>query len=412
MAATLAQVRLRDLALDARRAPGAAGPDHRPDVQHAPRRAAEPGPLDQRQLWRFGISGDKPIVLVRIQAPSGLPLVNALLRAQPWWTFGGLAVDVVVINSEPNSYLMPLQRDILALRDRLMQTSQNSFPQAQRRRPAFTCCATRKPRPPKKPRWPGWRGSSSRPTAARWKCRWRPCAARPGRCSSQARWPNAAVGPAAVRAGATPNRMPPRHGACRPVRSRQRRILVRTAGRPVAAAALGQCHRQSRLRLSGVGNRQRHDLGRQQPDAPAHAVVQRPGARPGLRALAAAGPRQRPGFPADAFRAGHRRAAAGVCATARAIRCFEGLQGGLQVETTFFADRDDAVKVVQVKVRLDSRRAAGACARVAMVEWQMGDARGRRRTLQTWKAPGPCRPCLPSSRKAATAMAAGPCFWP
>ena len=83
----------------------------------SPRAGAERGTLDQRLLWRLSISGDKPIVLVRITSASGLALVNALLRAQPWWTFGGLAVDVVVINSEPNSYLMPLQRDILALRE-------------------------------------------------------------------------------------------------------------------------------------------------------------------------------------------------------------------------------------------------------------------------------------------------------
>ncbi|MEO6319743.1 MAG: glycosyl hydrolase family 65 protein, partial [Polaromonas sp.] len=65
---------------------------------------------------------------------------------------------------------------------------------------------------------------------------------------------------------------------------------------------------------------------------------------------------------------------------------FQGLQGGLQVETTFFAARTEAVKVVQVKIRLDNaaRRRLRA---VAMVEWQMGDARGRRRTLQTWKDP-------------------------
>ncbi|MEP6964779.1 MAG: glucoamylase family protein, partial [Polaromonas sp.] len=112
MAATLAQVRLRDLALTP--AEHLALQDLTTALMYStPRPGLERIQLDQRQLWRFGISGDKPIVLVRIKAPSGLPLVNALLRAQPWWTFGGLAVDVVVINSEPNSYLMPLQRDIL-----------------------------------------------------------------------------------------------------------------------------------------------------------------------------------------------------------------------------------------------------------------------------------------------------------
>ncbi|MBP6764111.1 MAG: DUF3131 domain-containing protein, partial [Rubrivivax sp.] len=128
MAATLAQVRLRDLGIS---------PDENTALQDlttalmytAARPGAEKAPVDQRQLWRFGISGDRPIVLVRIHSSNGLPLVHALLRAAPWWHFGGLAVDIVVLNGEPNSYLMPLQRDIMALRDRLRQQAQHSFAQ-------------------------------------------------------------------------------------------------------------------------------------------------------------------------------------------------------------------------------------------------------------------------------------------
>uniref|UniRef100_UPI0025EE28BB glucoamylase family protein n=1 Tax=Ramlibacter sp. TaxID=1917967 RepID=UPI0025EE28BB len=127
MAATLAQVRLRDLGLS----PGEniALQDFTTALMYsAPRAAPESGAIDQRQLWRFGLSGDKPILLVRIHSADGIPLLRSLLRAQPWWTFGGLPVDMVVLNSEPNSYLMPLQRDILALRDRLLQAVRNSFP--------------------------------------------------------------------------------------------------------------------------------------------------------------------------------------------------------------------------------------------------------------------------------------------
>ena len=133
MAATLAQVRMRDLTLSPEES--LALQDLSTALMYSmPRQFSQKSIanidrlLDKRQLWRFGISGDKPIVMVKIHSPNGIPLVHALLRAQPWWTFGGLLVDVVVINSEPNSYLMPLQRDILALRDRLMQTVQNTFP--------------------------------------------------------------------------------------------------------------------------------------------------------------------------------------------------------------------------------------------------------------------------------------------
>ena len=135
MAATLAQVRLRDLELDVDE--NAALQDLTTALMYtsprAVQHAASPtrpdaATVDQRLLWRFGISGDKPMVLVRIHAGEGLGLVQSLLRAQPWWSFGGLATDVVVLNSEANSYLSPLHREIQVQRDRLNQKVQMSFP--------------------------------------------------------------------------------------------------------------------------------------------------------------------------------------------------------------------------------------------------------------------------------------------
>lgn len=127
MAATLAQVRLRDLSI---------APPQTFALQDlttiltctTPRVMKDRGLVDLRQIWRFGISGDKPIVLVAIHSMNGMGLINALLRAQPCWGFGGVACDLVVLNSEPNSYLMPVQREIEALRRRVAHQTQNSFP--------------------------------------------------------------------------------------------------------------------------------------------------------------------------------------------------------------------------------------------------------------------------------------------
>ena len=133
MAATLAQVRLRDLGVL---------PDENAGLQdlttalmYACSRPPQVAPatadrtlVNQRLLWRFGLSGDTPIVLVRIHASNGLPLVTSLLRAQPWWRFGGQVMDLVILNSEVNAYLMPLHRDILALHERTHQQTANSFP--------------------------------------------------------------------------------------------------------------------------------------------------------------------------------------------------------------------------------------------------------------------------------------------
>ena len=127
MAATLAQVRLRDLGIDPEE--NAALQDINTALLYsAARPTTDRALIDQRHLWRFGISGDKPIVLVRIHSSSGMALVHTLLRAQPLWTFGGISADLVIFNSEVNSYLMPLQRDILSLRDRTLQQVENSFP--------------------------------------------------------------------------------------------------------------------------------------------------------------------------------------------------------------------------------------------------------------------------------------------
>ena len=127
MAATMAQVRLRDVGVDPEE--NAALQDLNTALLYTSARpSAERALIDQRHLWRFGLSGDKPIVLVRIHSSSGIALVQTLLQAQPLWGFGGIAADLVILNSEVNSYLMPIQREILGLRDRTLQQVENSFP--------------------------------------------------------------------------------------------------------------------------------------------------------------------------------------------------------------------------------------------------------------------------------------------
>ena len=73
---------------------------------------------DRRLLWRLGISGDRPIILVLAGVPQGLGLLRALAQALNLWSWSRLACDLVVVNTEPTSYLMPLQHALAALRDR------------------------------------------------------------------------------------------------------------------------------------------------------------------------------------------------------------------------------------------------------------------------------------------------------
>lgn len=74
--------------------------------------------IDRRLLWRFGISGDRPIVLVSARAAQGLGLLRSLAQALRLWSWGGIACDLVVVNAEPVSYTMSLHHELSVLRER------------------------------------------------------------------------------------------------------------------------------------------------------------------------------------------------------------------------------------------------------------------------------------------------------
>jgi cyclic beta-1,2-glucan synthetase len=61
--------------------------------------------LGQSSLWGYGLSGDLPIVLVRIGEAASTPLVRQLLHAQEYWRVKGLRADVVILNEHPAEYL-------------------------------------------------------------------------------------------------------------------------------------------------------------------------------------------------------------------------------------------------------------------------------------------------------------------
>jgi len=66
-------------------------------------------------LWKHRISGDLPIVLVRIDEMEDRGIVRQLLRAHEYWRMKGLAVDLVIVNEKPSSYLQDLQNALEGL---------------------------------------------------------------------------------------------------------------------------------------------------------------------------------------------------------------------------------------------------------------------------------------------------------
>ncbi|MGA9631548.1 MAG: hypothetical protein WBQ63_09010, partial [Candidatus Acidiferrales bacterium] len=77
--------------------------------------------LDVSSLWGQGISGDLPIVLVRIDDADDLDIVRQLLRAHEYWRNKNLSVDIVILNEKAASYIQGLQGSLEAL----IRTSQH-----------------------------------------------------------------------------------------------------------------------------------------------------------------------------------------------------------------------------------------------------------------------------------------------
>jgi len=66
-------------------------------------------------LWAYGISGDLPIVLVRIDEEEDRDIVRQVLRAHEYWRLKNLAVDLVILNERAASYSSELQNLIESL---------------------------------------------------------------------------------------------------------------------------------------------------------------------------------------------------------------------------------------------------------------------------------------------------------
>jgi cyclic beta-1,2-glucan synthetase len=79
------------------------------------------------QLWAHGISGDIPIVLVRIDESEDVGIVRQLLRAHEYWRTKHLAVDLVIVNERAPSYVQDLQ----TLLETVVRTSHSALPAQQ-----------------------------------------------------------------------------------------------------------------------------------------------------------------------------------------------------------------------------------------------------------------------------------------
>ena len=69
----------------------------------------------QSGLWGYGISGDLPIVLLRIDRPVAHRSGASDGAAHAYWRVKGLAVDLVIWNEDQSGYRQVLQEQILGI---------------------------------------------------------------------------------------------------------------------------------------------------------------------------------------------------------------------------------------------------------------------------------------------------------
>ncbi|WP_373483707.1 GH36-type glycosyl hydrolase domain-containing protein [Acetobacterium sp.] len=62
----------------------------------------------QSALWKYGISGDNPIVVVDLCNIDQVKLLVEVLKAHEYWRLMGLNVDLVILSEEEYSYSLPL----------------------------------------------------------------------------------------------------------------------------------------------------------------------------------------------------------------------------------------------------------------------------------------------------------------
>ena len=254
------------------------------------------GLAGQPVLWAQGISGDRPIVLVRIDEVEDAAVVRELLRAREYWRLKGLVVDLVILNERGASYVQDLQ---IAL-ETLVRTSRSTTHLGTEHDPggifvlrsdlisvetrALLLAVARVVLLSRRGDLADQLNRVQTPRGVLPPARRRPATDAGPRETPP---PVAALGGAAVLQRPR-GLLPQRSGIC-----------DRAWPWPVDARPLDQRRLQPVLRLPGRGRRRRLYLVAEQPRQSAHALVERSGQRSSRRSALCPRPRQRRPVDAD-----------------------------------------------------------------------------------------------------------------
>jgi cyclic beta-1,2-glucan synthetase len=66
----------------------------------------------QSNLWAYGVSGDLPILLVKVKSAEEIDFVKQMLRGQEYLRLKGLTFDLVILNLHPEGYAQNVQDEL------------------------------------------------------------------------------------------------------------------------------------------------------------------------------------------------------------------------------------------------------------------------------------------------------------
>ncbi len=90
----------------------------------------------QSGLWAYGISGDLPIILLRLSGQSKFEIVHQMIQAHGYWDTMGLGVDLVLLNEDHSGYRQEFQERLTSLIN-----AANSIHQPQKAGKIYLCQA-------------------------------------------------------------------------------------------------------------------------------------------------------------------------------------------------------------------------------------------------------------------------------
>lgn len=68
--------------------------------------------LGQSGLWKFGVSGDRPVITVEISDISDMSFIYDILKAFEYYKNKSIFVDLIIINNESNEYTKAIKKEI------------------------------------------------------------------------------------------------------------------------------------------------------------------------------------------------------------------------------------------------------------------------------------------------------------